>query len=103
MWENDAPLYGTSTSWCLYLAPALESVKLQAVLLVELNIISGFGFDKLHQTLSTIAAHHDGSNVKKQRYARSIDRNQHKDSFKSSHSFLHRWRSYLQSSLFGDS
>jgi hypothetical protein len=28
------------------------------------SIISGFGFDKLHQSLSTIAAHHDGRNVK---------------------------------------
>jgi hypothetical protein len=32
---------------------------------VELNIHHlGFGFDKLHQPLSTIAAHHDGRNVK---------------------------------------
>lgn len=63
----------------------------------------GFGFDKLHQPLSTIAAHHDGRNVENQRHARFFDRNQHKDSSASSHPFLYRWCSYLQSSLFCDS
>jgi hypothetical protein len=40
--------------------PKLYSVVVE----LRASIISGFGFDKLHQSLSTIAAHHDGRNVK---------------------------------------